>query len=461
MNSDHPSSPFDVELDEAAFDAALVEQFWGPSRGQTGRVSKRDTDRESWRDDTTGAIRAVFDGVAAFRPRVSNRTDVSGEVQRTREHRLVAAPTDVVDQTANVPDDMWEWDDELDVYLGVEAVPRTEYRSEQSESARRTSLGPIGPFFRYIGLILLVGLLLVPLALALRPGETPPASVQSETTEVGPENPVPSLDPSTADVGALPLSDAGPEANASIAEADQSGIDATSVGPETDVAQVAIPAVLDIAVEVQQVTPAPEAPVATNASVANSAEVATVSATAERVIPECPQTYVAGAGDSWFRIAGAANVTPDALLRENRATADTVMFPGDEICLPAGATMPSQPTPPTTAPPPTTDPPATTIPTTTAPPASTAEVQRLIREVWPDDLEQKALDVAFRESRYVATAYNGFCCYGVFQIYWTVHQSWLGEFGIHSSSDLFDARKNIEAAYGLYQRAGGWGPWGG
>ena len=41
------------------------------------------------------------------------------------------------------------------------------------------------------------------------------------------------------------------------------------------------------------------------------------------------------------------------------------------------------------------------------------------------------------------------------------HKSWLDDYGITSPNDLLDAQKNITAAYALYQRSGGWGPWGG
>ena len=85
----------------------------------------------------------------------------------------------------------------------------------------------------------------------------------------------------------------------------------------------------------------------------------------------------------------------------------------------------------------------------------------LIREIWPDELEERALQIAYRESNFKSTAYNGSCCYGVFQINWSSHKSWLGAYGITSANDLLDARKNITAAYALYQRSGGWGPWGG
>ena len=84
----------------------------------------------------------------------------------------------------------------------------------------------------------------------------------------------------------------------------------------------------------------------------------------------------------------------------------------------------------------------------------------IIRDVWPDDLEEKALEVAWRESNYRPTAKNS-CCYGVFQMYWSVHRSWLGTIGITSADQLYDPTLNARAALALYERSGGWGPWGG
>jgi hypothetical protein len=80
--------------------------------------------------------------------------------------------------------------------------------------------------------------------------------------------------------------------------------------------------------------------------------------------------------------------------------------------------------------------------------------------VWPDDLEDRALEVAWRESNHRSNV-NNFCCYGLFQIYFSVHKSWLSTIGVNSAQDLFDPQLNAEAAYMLYQRAGGFGPWGG
>jgi hypothetical protein len=85
---------------------------------------------------------------------------------------------------------------------------------------------------------------------------------------------------------------------------------------------------------------------------------------------------------------------------------------------------------------------------------------QIIRDVWPDDLEERAVEIAWRESNHQSNVNNS-CCYGLFQIHWTAHQSWLTATGITSSTQLLDPLANAMAAYTLYQRAGGFGPWGG
>jgi hypothetical protein len=102
----------------------------------------------------------------------------------------------------------------------------------------------------------------------------------------------------------------------------------------------------------------------------------------------------------------------------------------------------------------TTPAPATRV----SPPAATGHdgtVEDIIRDVWPDDLEARALAIAHRESRFVPAARNS-CCWGLFQIHWQAHRSWMG---LDGPEQLLDAHTNAEIAYALYQRAGGWGPW--
>ena len=65
----------------------------------------------------------------------------------------------------------------------------------------------------------------------------------------------------------------------------------------------------------------------------------------------CANLYESVAGDYWLRIADAAGLELDELLELNGATPDTPLYPGSEVCLPAGASGPAAPTTaaPTTA----------------------------------------------------------------------------------------------------------------
>lgn len=90
-------------------------------------------------------------------------------------------------------------------------------------------------------------------------------------------------------------------------------------------------------------------------------------------------------------------------------------------------------------------------------PAADVDVEGIIREIWPDDLEDRAVAIATRESRLEPTARNA-CCYGLFQIHWTAHRDWLARIGVTDPIQLLDARTNTTAAYALYQ-LDGWAPW--
>lgn len=158
-------------------------------------------------------------------------------------------------------------------------------------------------------------------------------------------------------------------------------------------------------------------------------------------------TYTVAPGDGWFSIARKAGVSSSALLAANRATTSTALHPGRTVCLPAGGSAPSS------------SPAATPAPA--APPVkafSAAENEAIIRSVWPDDLEEEALRIARRESNLRNGAKN-WCCYGLFQIHWNAHKSWLAGIGVTSASQLLDPTVNANVAYAVYQRAGGWGPW--
>ncbi len=124
---------------------------------------------------------------------------------------------------------------------------------------------------------------------------------------------------------------------------------------------------------------------------------------------------------------------------------------------PTTAKPASKSTVPAAKPTPTTAKPA---PTTTAKPNrkySTEEVKSLIRQMWPADSVDKALDVAWKESNYLARADNGVCCLGVFQINYSSHKRRLAARGLGRDS-LFDAQVNIEIALEIFGEQG-WSPW--
>ena len=148
----------------------------------------------------------------------------------------------------------------------------------------------------------------------------------------------------------------------------------------------------------------------------------------------CPKTYVAKRGDSWWSIAQKSNTTLNKIFKINNANAKTRILVGDDICIPVVAPVPQS--------------------------LSRAQVIQIIRDAWPDDLEEQAIAIAQRESRLNPKAVNSSkCCYGLFQIYYRWHKSWLPNIGVTTANQLLNAQLNAIAAYRMYQRSNGWGPW--
>lgn len=174
----------------------------------------------------------------------------------------------------------------------------------------------------------------------------------------------------------------------------------------------------------------------------------------------CARPYTVRPGDAWTTIAARHKVRVDALYSLNGSTARTVLFAGRTVCLPTNASTPAAAPPTATAPPaaapPTTRPPATVTPSKQN--WSQDEVIAIIRQVWPDELEEKAIAIAWRESKHRPGVRN-YCCFGVFQIYWNVHKGWLSSIGVTAAEQLYNPLVNAQAALMLYNRAGGWGPW--
>ncbi|MET0909906.1 MAG: LysM peptidoglycan-binding domain-containing protein, partial [Ilumatobacteraceae bacterium] len=291
------------------------------------------------------------------------------------------------------------------------------------------------PLVLRVSLLALGVILLIPVALILRSGdggrsvETAGLPGAAAIVEAGA--------PSTNDPAGL--SNDGVATTRFVASLSAAAIETTSTLPG--------PVDVDVAAAgptVPSTAPITEPPAAASTAVPTTAGTTAAPRTTVPA-PSCDRTYDVAAGDYWLSIAHAHDVTLGALLAQNSATADSALFPGQSICLPANATTPTTaraPAPPTTkqAPAPTA-PPTTTKPTTTtaaavAPPAnhySRDEVVAIIRIVWPDELEDKAIAIATRESNLVPTVRNS-CCFGLFQIYWNVHKSWLRQMGIASAA---------------------------
>lgn len=83
--------------------------------------------------------------------------------------------------------------------------------------------------------------------------------------------------------------------------------------------------------------------------------------------------------------------------------------------------------------------------------------EAIIRSIWPPDLADRAVAIAYRESRFVPSARNS-CCYGLFQINWEAHRGWLASIGITAPAQLLDPTTNATAALALF-RLDGWTPW--
>jgi LysM repeat protein len=116
------------------------------------------------------------------------------------------------------------------------------------------------------------------------------------------------------------------------------------------------------------------APASTSAAVTTTDTGDIVVEDTTTVVDRCTNVYTVVSGDSWTGIAREASVLVDALYTLNGSRADTVIHPGDAVCLPEGVVVVVTTTqPPTTAAPATTAAPvATAAPVTTAVPARPA-----------------------------------------------------------------------------------------
>jgi hypothetical protein len=89
-----------------------------------------------------------------------------------------------------------------------------------------------------------------------------------------------------------------------------------------------------------------------------------------------------------------------------------------------------------------------------------ADALAAIREVWPEEHETTAIQVAYKESGLSPTALG--CdgdCFGLFQIHYTANRRLIAAMGIKNPEELLDPLVNSTVAYRLFRQAG-WTPWG-
>ena len=449
-------------------------------------------------------------GEGRSRSRITGRHRLSGFLDRgtapTREHRVVddaaaaddAAPTERGGAQAppsyayGADDDAFDWDfaepapGRTDAASAAGAVggpppsgepPATEWGEEWEVSEPRSRAAMIDPLLARVGAAVVAITLAVPVLLGFRSDSDPAETLREAQAELPPSEVAGAAAPTTVPTTAA---DQGTSGSNEVAGSTSASAEVTASGGSTSAEPVT---------STQATTAA--ATVATDAAAA--ADPGDGGATASVAV--CATEYDVVEGDFWLRLADGGGVSLADLLAVNGATVDTPLYPGTAVCLPAGAATPPPPpattaapttAAPTTAAPttaaPTTAAPTTVVPTTAAPttpspttaapttaapttptppsPPVTGSVEDIIRAVWPDELEERALEIARRESNLQPDVRN-YCCIGLFQIYWEVHRSWLSGMGITTLEHLYDAETNARAAYALYQRSGGWGPWGG
>ena len=159
----------------------------------------------------------------------------------------------------------------------------------------------------------------------------------------------------------------------------------------------------------------------------------------------CVKPYTVKRNDSWSRIAEKVHVSMQLLLKVNKSGTKTMILIGDVICLPRAAVTAAAP------------PSGLNL----SPPAkrySPSQAAAIIKEVFPDNLEQKAIAIAKRETHLNPAAWNS-CCVGLFQLKWDSHKNWLQAMGIGSAQEMLDPYVASRAALQLYQRSNGWSPW--
>ena len=159
----------------------------------------------------------------------------------------------------------------------------------------------------------------------------------------------------------------------------------------------------------------------------------------------CVKSYTVRPNDSWSRIAEKVHVSMQLLLKVNKSSTKTLILIGDVICLPRAAVTESVPASGLKL-----NPPAKRY--------TAHQAAAIIKEVFPDNLEQRAIAIANRETHLNPAAWTS-CCVGLFQMKWESHKKWLMAMGIGSAQEMLDPYVASRAALQLYRRSNGWSPW--
>ena len=375
----------------------------------------------------------------SVRPSLRRHNDGQRIRQQHRQIRQDAA-ADFWNETAS-----WEpksHDVDPDAPTRPSGIERLAQAKPVEAARKKWSLLEIDPFVSRISIIVVGFALVVPVAWTTR-RTNDATNVLPVSTQLSVPEQIREVAPITQIDQQVPSSDI-PQARENSVESVASTNSVISTTPSTQIA----PDTASAAPSAEEVTAPATHTVATTVAITS---------------PVCGSTYIVRPGDSWTLVADRASITTSQLLATNAAKRGDMLYPGDELCLPPGVRV-VIPSTTVAAAPSTTAAPVTTTPEVIPPAPSNSQAEAIIRSVWPDDLEERALKIAWRESNYRADADNGGCCVGLFQMYWTVHRSWLGSIGVTSRTQLFDAETNARAALALYERAlawrgDGWQPW--
>ena len=349
---------------------------------------------------------------------------------------------------------------------------------------RRDPLAPPPDYFRRrLALIAVVGALIAPVAVALRgdgggvsSSPTPGAAAltqidgsdPAESTAVGATTTFPLA--STA-ISASPTTvpaAASPSRTCASTYVVQPGDSWYGIADRAGVTPGLIAGSNGVTVQ-KALVPGDELCLPTGVSVAPpapAAPTADASSQQESSALRCGLDYVVQSGDSWYGIASRAGVKAGPLAAVNGKTLSSPLKVGQTICLPDGARRPA-PTTTTTRPPQSSGSSGSSgsssndmrqIPYDPTRTYSRAEVEQIVRDVWPDELENDALYVVQRESRFNPVARN-WCCLGLFQINWSAHKRWLANYGVTDPTQLLDPHVNARMGLVTWQRSGSWRPW--